>query len=129
MKYLVDTCGWIEWLTEGKLIKEFAPYLKNPTELVVPTLIQYELYKWVCREKNSDIALEIIGITENSHVVTLDTNLSLYAADMSKHYNLAMTDAIIYATSRTKDVLLITSDKHFENLPHVKLFSKASEPK
>jgi len=124
MNYLVDTCGWIEWLTNGKLVSSFEPYFKHLATLAVPTLVQYELYKWVCREKNPTFALEIIGITEGGLVVPLDTSLALYAADISKEYNLAMADAIIYATSRNKDALLVTSDKHFKHLPHVKYFEK-----
>jgi hypothetical protein len=39
---LVDTCGWIEWLTEGALADSFASYMKDPAELLVPTTVQYE---------------------------------------------------------------------------------------
>src|SRR3990167_7160169 len=124
MKKLVDTCCWIEWLTNGKLINSFSPYLAKPEELIIPTLLQHELYKWVAREKNTTMALEVIGITETGTVVPLDTSLALYAADISKEYGLAMADAIIYATSRYHDVLLVTSDKHFKSLPHVKFFEK-----
>lgn len=124
MKKLVDTCGWIEWLTAGKLVKFFETYLTKPTELIIPTLIQFELYKWICREKDSSTALEVIGVTEKSTVVPLDTHLALYAADLSKEFGLAMADSIIYATSRLHEAELITSDKHFKNLPFVKLFEK-----
>ncbi len=41
---LVDTCGWIEWLTEGALADSFAPYMKDPADLLVPTTVQYELF-------------------------------------------------------------------------------------
>lgn len=121
---LVDTCGWIEWLTNGKLATSFEPYLRHTTDLIIPTLIQYELYKWVSREKNPTMALEIIGLTENGHVIPLDTNLALYAADLSKEHGLAMADAIIYATSKKNNALLVTSDKYFKSLPHVKFFEK-----
>lgn len=121
---LVDTCGWIEWLTNGKLSADFEPYLSRSADLIIPSLIQYELYKWVNREKNSTMALEVIGITESCQVIPLDTNLALSAAEISKEYGLAMVDAVIYATSRHYDALLITSDKHFKKLPHVKFFEK-----
>src|SRR5690348_1307950 len=107
MKKLVDTCGWIEWLTNDKLASTFEPFLTKTTELIVPTLIQFELYKWVCREKNATLALEIIGITERTHVIPLDTNLALYATDISKEHHLAMADAVVYATARKHNALLI----------------------
>jgi predicted nucleic acid-binding protein len=124
MKYLIDTCGWIEWLTDSKLASLFEPYFKNPSNLIVPTLIQYELYKWVCREKSTTFALEVVGITENSSVVPLDTRLALYAADISKEYNLSMADAIVYATSKINNAVLVTSDKHFKNITDVKYIKK-----
>jgi hypothetical protein len=52
MNVVVDTCGWIEWLTDGLLANEFAPYLTKLNEVIVPTSIQYELHKWICREQN-----------------------------------------------------------------------------
>lgn len=123
-KYLVDTCGWIEWLIDGKMVSHFEPYLKNVAQLVVPTLVQYELYKWMCREKNQDAALEIIGVTEKATIVPLDTHLALFAADVAKQKGLAMADAIIYATAQKYDIDLITTDEHFAKLPKVKYFRK-----
>lgn len=122
--YLVDTCGWIEWLINGKLATSFEPYLKHTSQLIIPTLIQYELYRWICREKNLSTALEIIGITEQSMVVPLDTHLALNAADISKQHNLAMADAIIYATAQKYDAELITADQHFAHIAKVKFFKK-----
>lgn len=127
MKFLIDTCGWIEWLTEGRLVKSFAAYFKDVEKLLVPTLVQYELYKWICRERNSAMALEIIGITASATVAPLETSLSLYAADVSKEYGLAMTDAIVYATSIKHNALLVTCDQHFKGLPQVEFFAKAAK--
>lgn len=124
MRKLIDTCGWIEWLTNGSLANNYERYFMHMDDIIVPTLIQYELYKWVCREKNMSTALEIIGMTESATIIPLDTNLALYAADISKKYKLVMTDAIIYASSQKNDAILITSDKYFINLPHVKFLEK-----
>ncbi|TCO75380.1 PIN domain-containing protein [Chromatocurvus halotolerans] len=30
---LVDTCGWIDWLTEGILAESFTPYMHDPADL------------------------------------------------------------------------------------------------
>ena len=62
--YVVDTCGWIEWLTDSVLAESYAPYLANSDHLIVPTLVQFELYKWCLREKNEAAALDVIGLTE-----------------------------------------------------------------
>jgi hypothetical protein len=39
MKVIVDTCGWIEWLTDGLLADEFSNYLGNLDNLIVSTSI------------------------------------------------------------------------------------------
>lgn len=121
---LVDTCGWIEWLTSGSLAKRYEPLLNRTEALLVPTLIQFELYKWVCRERDEPAALEIIGVTEQANVVPLDTSIALQAADLANMHKLAMADAIIYATAQQQGAALITSDSHFHKLPGVTFISK-----
>jgi len=127
MKYLVDTCGWIEWLTDGLLADTFEPYLQQPEDLIVPTIQQYELYRWICREKDELTALTIIAITEQGQVVSLNTSIALLSADIAAKFKLSAMDSIIYTTAQQAGVELITSDKHFENLPNVRYFPKIVE--
>ena len=122
--FLVDTCGWIEWMTDTPLAKSYSRYLTSPDTLIVPTLIQHELYKWLCREMDQPTALSAIAATKTATVVPLDTSLALLAADISNEFKLAMADAIIYATARQHNATLVTSDVHFADLPQVKYFQK-----
>jgi predicted nucleic acid-binding protein len=124
MAALVDTCGWIEWLTDGVLAADFEPWLKEPEQVYVPTSVQFELYKWVKRERGETQALEVIALTEQCMVIPLNTAISLLAADLAMEHKLSFADAIIYATARQQDVALITSDDHFQGLPDVNYFSK-----
>jgi len=124
MKYLVDTCGWIEWLKDGVLANNFAPYFINLDNVIVPTSIQYELHKWICREQNEVFAMEIIALTQQANVIPLTESLALLASELSQRFKLSFADAIIYATAQQEEVKLITSDNHFENLPNVQYFSK-----
>jgi predicted nucleic acid-binding protein len=121
---LVDTCGWIEWLTDGPLADRFAPHMADQTALVVPTLLQFELYRWLCRERDEGFALDVIGVTAQGRVVPLDSPLALLAGDLSARHRLAMADACIYATARQAGVELVTSDAHFQGLPGVVLFPR-----
>ena len=123
-QFLIDTCGWIEWLTNGVLVDKFTPYFKQPSNIIVPTVLQYELYKWVCREKNEMEAQSIITISKQSKVIPLDTSLALLAAKLASQYKLSVADALIYATAQRNEAELITSDNHFFNLPGVCYFSK-----
>ena len=121
---LVDTCGWIEWLTEGALVNSFAAYMKDPAELLVPTTVQYELYKWVKRESDENKALDTIALADDSLVVPLSTDIALVAADLTLSHKLAFADAVIYASAQKYNVELVTSDDHFEGLPGVTYFPK-----
>ena len=121
---LVDTCGWIEWLTEGALVNSFASYMKDPAELLVPTTVQYELYKWVKRESDENTALDTVALADDSLVVPLSTDIALMAADLTLSHKLAFADAVIYASARKYNVELVTSDDHFEDLPGVTYFPK-----
>jgi predicted nucleic acid-binding protein len=119
---VVDTCGWIEWLTDGPLAPEFESFLTDSTSLLVPTIVQYELHRWICRERDEATAMEVIGITEQGTVVPLDTSLALLASELAATHRLAMADALIYATAQQAGVQLITCDDHFAQLPAVRLF-------
>jgi predicted nucleic acid-binding protein len=79
---LVDTCGWIEWLTEGALAGSFASHMQDPAELLVPTTVQYELYKRVKRESDENTALNTIALADGSLVIPLSTDIALVAADL-----------------------------------------------
>lgn len=124
MVALVDTCGWIEWLTDGRLADAFAPYLADSADLIIPTTLQFELYKWAKREKSEVEALEVIALTEQGRILPLTTRLALYAADLALQHQLSFADAIIYASARMVDAPLITADDHFKDLPEVIYFSK-----
>ena len=121
---LVDTCGWIEWLTEGPLADRFAPYMQDAAELLMPTTVQCELYKWVKRESDETTAFDAIALADASMLVPLNTEIALMAADFSLTHKLAFADAVLYASAKKHQAELVTADDHFEGLPGVIYFSK-----
>ncbi len=123
---IVDTCGWIEWLTDGQLAEVYAPFLADSGNVIVPTLVQFELYRWCLREKNEAIALDVIGLTETCQVRPLDTRIALSAADLCAQYKLAMADAVVYASALAANAELLTSDAHFTALPGVHYWPKTA---
>ena len=125
MSHLVDTCGWIEWLTEGVLVEQYEPYMLDIEAIIVPTSVQFELYKWAYRVKGKQSALEVIALTEQGKIVDLTTSIALLAADLATQHKLSFADAIIYATAQNETAELITSDDHFEKLPDVIYFKKS----
>ena len=120
---LVDTCGWIEWLTDGALADQYEPCFEETTQSIVPTSVQFELYKWVARKEGEQRALEAVALTEQALVVSLSTPIALLAADLSLAHQLSFADAIIYATAQFHRAELMTSDSHFEGLQGVTFFT------
>ena len=123
MTVLVDTCGWIEFLTEGRRAEAYATVLGDMSEVLVPTVVQYELFKWVCRERDESLALQVIAHSEKGRVLPLTGSVALLAAELSRTHRLAMADAMIYAHARLEGVAVWTSDAHFENLDEVRYIS------
>lgn len=116
---LVDTCAWIEWLVDGTLAEQFEVPLRDTDQLLVPTAVQFELYKWTRRERGEAVALEVAALTEQGQVVPLSSAIALLAGDLALDHGLSFADAIIYATARHCQAQLLTCDDHFRGLEDV----------
>ena len=121
---LVDTSAWIEWLIGSPTGEKLAEQLPEQAEWLVPTMVQLELAKWLTREVGEDKADQVIAFTQVCHVVPLDTEIALAAAEACREHKLATADAIIFATARGQGATLLTCDAHFEGLPGVTLIEK-----
>ena len=121
---LVDSFGWIEFFTDGPLAGEYAKYLQRPSEVLVPTVVLYEVYKKIKAEKNEESALIAIGTMQNAQILPLTETLSVSAADLSLSHKLAMADAIVYASAIQENVGVVTSDKDLKGLPNVTYFPR-----
>ena len=121
---IVDSCGWLEWFTDGKLANKYRKYLADQENLLMPAIILYEVYKILKREVNEEKALLAVGYMKNSPVIPLDETLALSAADIALQENLAMADAIIVATSRRYNCTIISSDSDEKNQPNVSFVQK-----
>lgn len=116
---LVDSSGWLEALTGDILAPHFQPYLEREADLVVPTIVIYEVRKKLKSGLGDCIADQFLSHALRARVVALDEHLAVAAASISIQHRLAMADAIIYATARALEAELITGDASFENLPNV----------
>ncbi|MFH1541787.1 MAG: type II toxin-antitoxin system VapC family toxin [bacterium] len=116
---LVDSCGWLEYFADGPLADKYFKYLKNPLSVIVPTIVEYEVYKKAKRSFSEEKAISAAAQMHFCRVVPLSAHLALWAADLSLTHDLPMADAIIYATAQAEKCQVVTSDEHFKNLPEV----------
>lgn len=119
MKTLIDSSGWIEFFSGGPRAERYASYLKNPSQLVTPTIVVYEVYKKIKQERGEEASLLAAGRLTATQLIPLTEPIALLAADLSLQHGLAMADAIVYATARGQQARLITSDADLKDLPAV----------
>lgn len=116
---LVDSSGWLEYLTADEKADAFGAYLQGTAQVVVPTVVLYEVVKiLLLRGSKSDVDL-FLSEALRRHVVDLTDTIALAAASLSIDHRLPMADAIIYATARHYNAQIVTSDSHFGGLPGV----------
>ncbi len=120
--HIVDSCGWLEWFSNGDLAEAYGAYLDAGEELLVPAVVLYEVYKILKREIGEEKALLAIAHMKRSMVVPLEDILAMKATDIALRHHLAMADAMIYATAITFNCPLYTSDADLKDLPLVHYF-------
>jgi predicted nucleic acid-binding protein len=116
---LVDSSGWIEFFTDGPLAPDYTKYLKDLTKIVTPTIVLYEVYRKIKRERTEEDALLAVSLLNSTSVIPLSESIALLAADLSLKYSLPMADAIVYSTALEENCKVITSDMHFKDLDRV----------
>ena len=119
MRLLVDSSGWIEYFSSGPLAERYGSYLTRPAKLITPTVVVYEVYKKIKRERGEELALRATARLTATEVIPLTESIALLAADVSLQYGLAMADAIVYATARDQDAQVLTCDADLKDLPGV----------
>ena len=112
---LVDSSGWIEFFTDGPLASEYTKYLKDLTKIVTPTIVLYEVYKKIKKERTEEDALLAVSLINRTSVIPLSESIGFLAADLSLKYSLPMADAIVYSTALEENCKVITSDIHFKD--------------
>lgn len=122
---LIDSSGWIEFFTDGPMSKAYSPYMKKPAAIVTPTIVLYEVYKKIKRERSEEQALMAVSFMNRTSVIDLSESIALFAADLSMQYSLPMADAIVYATALENNCNVVTGDAHFRELERVTFISKS----
>ncbi len=121
---VLDSSGWLEFFGDGQFADEYAARLKQPAQILTPTVALYEVYKWIKRERSEEDALAAVAAMQKTRVVPLSDEIALAAADLSLASRLAMADAIMLATARANNAELLTSDSDFAAIPGVTVFAK-----
>jgi toxin FitB len=121
---LVDSCGWLEYVTGGANADFFETALLNTSNLIVPTLCLYEVGKRMLITQGEAAALEVLEMMQKSRIVQLAQDDYFAAAKTSVAYKLAMADALIWQTAQSYGAVLYTQDGGLKAMTGVKFQSK-----
>lgn len=119
MMRVIDSSVWVEILAEGPTAERLVTEIPGPEFIVIPTIIELELAKWLRRESDAATLQKFLAFSSQCHVAPLDTNRALMAVNAHRDFKLATADAIVYAAAIEFDAHLVTCDAHFEGLDKV----------
>src|SRR6185503_11296456 len=97
---VVDSSGWLEYFAGGRNARFFSKPIENTSDLLVPTLSLFEVFKRVLQQRGEPAALQAAALMHQGRVIELDSRLALAAARLSVQERLPLADSIILATAR-----------------------------
>jgi toxin FitB len=121
---IVDSSGWLEYFADGPNASFFSRPLAKTSDLVVPSITIYEVFKVVLRQRGESDALQAVALMQQGSVVDLTAQISILAARMSIECRLPMADSIILATYRVHEATIWTQDSDFEKIAGVQYVTK-----
>jgi toxin FitB len=119
MAVVVDSCGWIEFLARGPNAALFGEQLQATSNVLVPTVVIYEVTRYARRVGGDAAAERILAHMHQAAVVDFTMPIAIEAAQVGPRERLAMADSIILTTARLHGATLWTQDAHFEGLAGV----------
>lgn len=123
---VIDACVWIEGLQKTTTGVHYKKLWNRPEEIIVPTTVQFEIYRWCLKNMDEDFAVNAMSGTRRCVVQPVSEKIALLAATIASPHKLAALDALIYATAIVLKARVVTCDAHFEGLPSVDYQPKLS---
>ena len=121
---IIDSSGWLEYFAGGPNAAFFSRPLQNTSELIVPSITIYEVFKAVLRQRNESDALQAVALMMQGSVADLTANISILAAKISFGKKMPMADSIILATARLHQATVWTEDADFQGIAGVQYIRK-----
>jgi predicted nucleic acid-binding protein len=117
---VVDSSGWLEYFANGSNADFFSEPIEKTSELLVPTISLYEVFKRVLQQRGEGEALRAIAFMQTGELVDLTSTIALHAAKLSVDLKIPMADSVMLATARELGAMLWTQDSDFENIDGVR---------
>jgi len=113
-----DSFAWIEYFKGGERARAIKGYVDGGAPIYTPSICLTEIaFKYLREGRNPKERIEFV--LDRSQVIETNAEIALDAATAKQKYSLHTVDAIVYASSQSKQRMLVTGDIHFKNLPSV----------
>jgi predicted nucleic acid-binding protein len=113
---IVDSSGWLEYFASGLTADFFTEPIEDTSNLLVPTISLYEVFKRVLQQRDESDALRAIAFMQLGRVVDLTSTIALHAAKLSADMKIPMADSVMLASARETNSILWTQDSDFESI-------------
>ena len=107
---VVDSCGWLEYFSNGSNADFFAPALEDTENLLGPALVVYEVCKRVALQRGAAAATSAADFMAQGTPVAFDAGTALNAALYAATHKLALADSLILQSDKENCSLLWTQD-------------------
>lgn len=124
MKVVVDTSILIDYLRGGKKWETFIKEIDNGTELLLPTIVIFELFSG-SSTKSLAKRFDIIDLLKQFRQIDLDEAIAKMAGELYRDVKqtLEVPDYIIAASALQMNAEVVTlNKKHFEQIPNINLY-------
>ena len=121
---VVDSSGWIEYLTDSKRADLFAFPIEQRDQLLVPTVSLFEVQKFLNRNVSAELAKHCLDVMRLGRVLDLTDSRAIAAAKVATQHKLAFADAAMYSMAQEHAATFWTQDVDYEGLPGVRYFAK-----
>ena len=123
---VVDSSGWIEYLTDSKRADLFAAPIEQRDHLLVPTIALFEVHKILSRSLSDDLVERCLNVMRLGRVLDLTDRRAIAASKVARQHRLALADAAMYSIAQEHAATFWTQDGDYQNLPGVRYFSKSA---
>ena len=114
--YIFDSSCWLEYFAGSAHCTKYAKIIQKTDEIIIPTIIFYEVFKKLLLETDENTAISFIAHLKECKIVDIDFNISLEAARTSVEKKIPMADSIILAVANNHKCILYTHDSHFKDI-------------
>jgi toxin FitB len=121
---LVDSCGWLEFFSDGPNADVYAAAIEHIETLIVPSICLLEVFKKVLNDKSEDAAIEAVALMNQGLVVDLDASIAISASKIGADRGLPQADSVILTTAKSQGAVIWTQDSDFEGVERAKYIAE-----